>query len=117
MSINGYKTNIHEANVKRKKRKVHENLTTSLKIYEHSPSQKCLILTLPLSTRLLSTQNYFPFLSRMTKGKSLRVRHLVITRRASIITSIVILISQSLWKRRWRGSETTKASLLTCYTT
>ena len=37
MLINGHKTSIHEANVKRKKRKVHVNLTTSLKIYKYSP--------------------------------------------------------------------------------
>ena len=37
MSINGHKTSIQEANVKRKKRKIHVNLTTSLKIYKHSP--------------------------------------------------------------------------------
>ena len=37
MSINGHKTSINKANVKRKKRKVHGNLTTSLKIYKHSP--------------------------------------------------------------------------------
>ena len=35
--LNGHKTSIHEANVKRRKRKVHKNLTTSLKIYKHSP--------------------------------------------------------------------------------
>ena len=29
----------------------------------------------------------------------------------------MILISRSLWKRWWRGNETTKASLSTCYTT
>ena len=57
----------------------------------------------------------------MTKGKSLRGCHLIITGRASIliliITSIVILISGSLWRRIWKGSETTKMSLSLCYTT
>ena len=90
------------------------NLTTSLNIYIHSPYQKCPILTLPLNTRLLSTQNYSPFLSRTTKGKSLRGHHLVITGRDSIIliiTNIIILINQGLWRKRWRMSKTTKASL------
>ena len=56
----------------------------------------------------------------MTKGKSLGGHHLVITRRASIIiliiliiTSIIIFISRSLWRKRWRRSKTTKASLST----
>ena len=76
------------------------------------------MLTLPLNTRLLSvSQNYSLFLSRMTKGKSPRGRHLIITRKASILILIItILISWSLWRRRWRGSETAKASLSTCYT-
>ena len=52
----------------------------------------------------------------MTKGKSQRGCDLIITERASIlvlilITSIIILIRQSLWRRRWRGNETTKARL------
>ena len=64
-------------------------------------------------------QNYSPFLSRMTKGKSLRGHHLIITGKASIliITIIIILICRGLWKRRWRSSETTKASLSSCYMT
>ena len=58
----------------------------------------------------------------MTKGESLRGRHLIITGRASIriitiITILAILIYQSLWKRRRRSAETTKASLSSCYTT
>ena len=51
----------------------------------------------------------------MTKGKLPRGRHLVITERAiiiiHIITNIVILINRSLWRRRWRESETAKARL------
>ena len=39
------------------------------------------MLTLPLSIWLLSAQNYSFFLSRMTKGKSLRSGHLLITRK------------------------------------
>ena len=53
-----------------------------------------------------------------TKGKSLKGRHLIITRRASILILIItILICRNLWRRRWRGSESTKASLPSCYTT
>jgi len=50
----------------------------------------------------------------MTKGKSLRGCHLIITRRACIIlssTSIIILISQGLWRRRGRGCKASHASL------
>ena len=73
----------------------------------------------------LIIQNYFPFLSRMTKGKSSRGHHLIITRRASIlilisivITIITILIRWSLRRRRRRRrrGETTKASLSSCNT-
>ena len=46
----------------------------------------------------------------MTKGKSLKGRHFIITGRASICI-ITILICWSLWRKRWRSGETTKASL------
>ena len=78
------------------------------------------MLTLPLNIRLLSSQNYFPFLSQMTKSKSLRGRYLIITGRASILILIVItiiiiiLIYRNLWRRRWRSNETTKTSLSSC---
>ena len=66
--------------------------------------------TLPLSIRLLlKTQNYSPFLSQMTKGKSLRGRHLVITRRVNII----LIIKKGLRRRRGRRSKTKHVSLLT----
>ena len=75
------------------------------------------MLTLPLNTRLLSSQNYSPFLSRMTKGESSRGRHLIITGRASILILIIItiLICRSLWTKRWRSGEASKMSLLSCY--
>ena len=57
------------------------------------------------------------FLSRMTQGKSLRGCHLVITGKASIVLIITILIRRSLWRKRWKGSETTKKSLSSCYMT
>ena len=94
---------------KRKKRKEHKNLTTSLKKYTHSLYQKLSYTNSPPKYKTTVIQNYSPFLSWMTKGKSLRGHHLIISRKASII----ILITWSLWKRRWRRSETTKASLLT----
>ena len=60
----------------------------------------------------------------MTKGKSLRSRHLIITGRASIlililivITVITILNCQSLWRRRRKSGKTTKVSLSSCNTT
>ena len=48
------------------------------------------MLTLPLSIWLLSIQNYSRFLSQMTKGKSLRSGHLLITEKASILILIII---------------------------
>ena len=72
------------------------------------------MLTFPLKTRLLSSsQNYSPFLLRMTMGKSPLDRHLIII----VNTIIAILICQSLWRRRGRSNETTKASLSSCNTT
>ena len=55
----------------------------------------------------------------MTKGESPKGHHLIITRRASIriitiITILTILISRSLWRRRGRSGETTKASPSSC---
>ena len=65
-----------------------------------------------------------PLLSRMTKGKSLRGRHLLITRKASILiliiiisTIIAILICWSLGRRKGRSGETTEANLSSCNTT
>ena len=78
------------------------------------------MLTLPLNTKLLLFQNYFPFLSRMTKGKSLRGCHII---RVSILilipiiiisTIIAFLICWSLQKRRESSCETTDASLSSC---
>ena len=80
--------------------------------------------TLPQDTRLLSSSQNYPFLSRMTKGKSLRGRHLLIIGRASILILIIIisiiitvLICGSLGRRRGRSCETIKASLSSCNTT
>ena len=58
----------------------------------------------------------------MTKGKSPRDRHLIITVRASIhiitiITVLTILIYPSLWRGRRRSTEAIKASLSLWYTT
>ena len=50
------------------------------------------MLTLPLNTWLLSSQNCSSFLSQMTKGKSLRSHHLFIIGRASILILILIII-------------------------
>ena len=86
------------------------------------------MLTHPLNTWLLSSQNYFIFLSRMTKGKSLRSCHVLITRGASILILIIIIITEtiisilvlkSLWRRRgrWRRGEATHTSLSSCDTT
>ena len=60
----------------------------------------------------------------MTKGKSPRGYHLIITGRASILiliiiinTIIAILIYQSLLRRKGKSGETTKVSLSLCNTT
>ena len=75
------------------------------------PLTKNPLLTLVLSTRLLSkTQNYSSFLSRMTKGKTLRGHHLVIIGRVSIIL-IILIIKRGLRRRRGRRSKTSHASL------
>ena len=52
---------------KERKEKIHKILTTSL--ISTLPLTKCPILTLPLNMTTLIYQNYFPFLSRVTKGR------------------------------------------------
>ena len=55
------------------------------------------MLTLPLNTRLLlSSQNYSLFLSRMTKGKSLRSGHFLIIGRTIILILIIIIITGAI---------------------
>ena len=75
----------------------------------------------PNNKTTLIIQNYSIFLSQMTKDKSLRDRHLLIPRRASILiliiiisTIIAVLIYRSLWRRRGGSSETTEVSLSSC---
>ena len=89
MSINGHKTGIQDVkertgiqDVKERKEKyIRTSLHPSKSI--HTPPIKKLSYTnSPLKYKTTFIQNYFPFLSRMTKGKSPRGRHLVITRRA-----------------------------------
>ena len=111
---------------KRKKRKVHKILTTSLKNIQTLPLTKISYANSPPKYKTTLFQNYFPFLSRMTKDKSPRGHHLIIIGRVSILililiiivnTIITILICRSLRRRRGRSSETTKASLSLCNTT
>ena len=68
MSINGHKTSVQEAITKKKEKKIHVNLTTSLKIYIHSPYKKCPILTLPLSTKLPSNPKLLLLFVTKDKG-------------------------------------------------
>ena len=57
-------------------------------------------LALPLTTKLLSyNQNYSHFLSRVTKGESLRDNHLVIILRARSNITIIISTSRRLHRR------------------
>ena len=90
LSLSGHKTDVQKDNVSKKKKSPSEDINTP-------PNKKSPILTLPLSTWLLSTQNYFPFLSRMTKGKSLRTSHHVIDGRGSILILIIsVIIAESV---------------------
>ena len=113
---NGHKTGVQEDNVKIRKEKYIRSLLHPSKTIYTPPIKKMSYTNSPPKYKTTLIQNYSPFLSRMTKGKSLRGCHLVITRRASIvliITNIIILISRGLWRRRWRGSATTMARLST----
>ena len=64
----------------------------------------------------------------MTKGKSLRSSHLLVTGRASILililinititgVTIIVLLLKCLWRRRGKRYETTKVILSLCNTT
>ena len=116
---NGHKTGVQEDNVKIRKEKYIRSLLHPSKTIYTPPIKKMSYTNSPPKYKTTLIQNYSPFLSRMTKGKSLRGCHLIITGRASILIitiNITILICRSLWRRRWRGDETTKASLSSCYT-
>ena len=68
--------------LKKQKSKKRKYIITSLhpsKCIDTPLNKKFPMLTIPLNIRLLSSQNYSPFLSQMTKGKSLRGHHLIIT--------------------------------------
>ena len=99
LSINGHKTGVQKDNVSKiNKRKVHISLLHPSKTKETPPIKKKSYANSPpkyMTTLIILNQNYSPFLSRMTKGKSLRGHHLLITRRASILILILIIIITS----------------------
>ena len=91
LSQNGHKTDIQKDNVsKKKEKKRYINPHYIPQENKTFPLSKSPMLTLPLSIWLLSIQNYSRFLSQMTKGKSLRSDHLLITEKASILILIII---------------------------
>ena len=115
ISINGHKTSVQEAVTKKKEKKIHVNLTTSLKIYIHSPYKKCPLLTLPLSARLLSKPKLLPFFCHECQ----RASHWEVVISSSleelasssyISTNIIILISWGLWRRKGRRCKANHAS-------
>ena len=75
MSINGHKTSCTRIMYLKKKEKKRYILSSLYPSNEHmnTPSNKNgPILTLPLRMTTLISQNNSPFLSRMTKGKSVK---------------------------------------------
>ena len=54
---------------KRKKRKEHKNLTTSLKKYTHSPYQKLSYINSPPKYKTTLIQKYSPFFVMNDKGQ------------------------------------------------
>ena len=75
MSINGHKTSctrIKYLKKKEKKRYILFSLHLSIKHMNTPPNKNGQILTLPLRMTTLISQNYSPFLSRVTKGKSVK---------------------------------------------
>ena len=78
---------------------------------KHFPPSTSLVL--PLTTRLLSHNNYSPFLSRVTKGESLRNSHLIIICKAKSIITVIISTIRRLHRRikRGRRSKATKTGL------
>ena len=60
----------HVSKKKEKKRYILSSLHPSNEHMNTSPNKNGPILTLPLRMTTLISQNYFPFLSRVTKGKS-----------------------------------------------
>ena len=69
-----YKNNVSN---KERKEKIHDILTTSLKNNNNTPLNKMILKTnSPLKSDCFHIQNYFSFLSRVTKGR-VSSRHLI----------------------------------------
>ena len=126
MSINGHKTLCTR---KKRKEKIHNILTTSLKI-STLPLTKMSHTNSPPKSDYSHIQNYSPFLSRMTKGrvssKNLigRANISIIIWSVIVITIIIIIILsiriRSNWMRWWRSRLRRKAAhsrLPSCNTT
>ena len=75
-----YKNNVSK---KKRKEKIHNILTTSLK-KKNNTRFNTMIQKLTLPLRVTTLINYFPFLSRVTKGK-VSSRHLIDKASISII--------------------------------
>ena len=70
------------------------------------------MLALPLTTWLLfHNQNYFPFLSRVTKGESPRNSHLNIARRSKSIITLILSTIRRLLNRLGRGRRSKTANM------
>ena len=66
---------MYKNNVSKKKEKIRYVLSLLYPLNEHMttpPNKNGPILTLPLRMITLISQNYFPFLPRVTKGKSVK---------------------------------------------
>ena len=75
MSINGHKTSCTRTMylINKEKKKIHNILTTSLKkIITTLPLTKWSYINSRSKYEYFYIQNYFPFLSRVTKGKSVK---------------------------------------------
>ena len=115
---NDLKTNIHEVNVKEKRRKY---IKTSLHPSKNmdTPLKKNSYTTPPPISMTTLMSKLLPIFITSDKGVNTSSRHLIITGRASTIVlitiiikvTIIVLVHRNLWRRRGRLDEATKVSL------
>ena len=128
MSINGHKTSCTRTMYLRKKEKkkyIISSLHPSKEKHNNTPPNTMIPKTnSPPKSDYSHIQNYFPFLSWVTKGK-VSSRHLIGRASISIIIWSVIIITiiiiiilsiriKSKWMRWWRSRSGAKLPIATC---
>ena len=121
----GHKTNIQRNNVSKIERKEKIQKSSLHPSYTHSPYHKISYTNPPPMSMTTLISKLFPFFCHEWQRASTSSKHLIITRQASTIILISILIAGAIvtlilghrWRWRRSDSETTHDSLSSCDTT